>query len=237
MQITDTVGSIVSNDIRTAHVFKKYNIDFCCGGTTTVAKACEKKGLNPKALLHELRDETTEPKKDQIDFLQWKASTLIDYIEERHHSYVRENLPLLRAYADKVALSHGAAHRYLIDMQRLVLALIEEMIPHLVQEENGLFGYIRRLEKTPTQKAHRKAVKKQLEKMMEEHEKAGDLLKMLGILSGQFNPPEYACNSWKAYYQKLAEFQEDLYTHIHLENNILFPKAFELVGSETPNDY
>ena len=231
MQKTDTVGSVVANDIRTAHVFKKHNIDFCCGGGISIEKACEKKGLSPDELMNQLKLETLKTGHKKPDFSRWGAGFLSDYIQNEHHTYVRENLPILRQYANKVAQVHGVTHDYLIEMQQLVIALIEELIPHLLKEENVLFPYIKQLESDSDAKAPFVTVQNPVQAMVNEHEMAGEILQRLSDLSEQFSPPEYACNTWMAYYHKLAEFQDDLHVHIHLENNILFPKAIELEKS------
>lgn len=231
MQKTDTVGSIVAKDIRTAHVFKKHNIDFCCGGGVTIEKACEKRAVNPEELMNQLKQETVNKEYKAPDFTKWKAGFLSDYIQNEHHTYVRENLPILRQYADKVAQVHGVTHSHLLEMQKLVIALIEELIPHLLKEENVLFPYIKQLEVDSNARASFITVQNPVRAMINEHEMAGEMLRRLSDLSGQFSPPEYACNTWMAYYHKLKEFQDDLHVHIHLENNILFPKAIALEKS------
>ena len=224
MQITDTIGSIAANDIRTTQVFQRYNIDFCCGGRNTVIGICEKKGINPRALLHELHRETSQPCEEIIDFNTWETSQLIEYIVKEHHSYVRKGLPLLRAYAEKIAREHGTAHLYLLDIKNLVVSLIGELIPHLLTEENYVFPFIS--EKGKGKNGTSVRFQGILEDLTKEHYQVTNMMKMLSILTGQFTPPEYACHNWKTYYHHLAEFRENLYVHLHLENNILFPRAW-----------
>lgn len=231
MQKTDTIGNIVATDIRTAHVFKQHNIDFCCGGGISLEKACATKGVNADELIEELEKSLQAQSDKQPDFKSWKPGFLCDYIENEHHNYVRQNLPLLLQYANKVANVHGPSYAYLVEMRDRVIDLSHELTPHLMKEEQVLFPYVKQLEIDASVTPVFGTVKNPIQAMMNEHDHAGDILKNLADLSDHFTPPSYACNTWMAYYDKLKEFENDLHLHIHLENNILFPKALELEES------
>lgn len=228
MKKDETIGSIVAQDIRAAHVFKQHQIDFCCGGGITLEQACTRKGIGLEQLIDELEAQLQNQAEKVPDFTSWKAGFLCDYIENEHHTYVKQSLPLLIEYADRVAKVHGETHAYLITLCKMVHALSDELIPHLTKEENVLFPYVKRLESGVADRPVFGTVQNPIQSMINEHDAAGDLMKALAKLSGQFTPPDYACNTWKAYYHKLQEFEEDLYLHVHLENNILFPKAIAL---------
>ena len=223
-----TVGEIVADDYRTAFVFKSFGIDYCCGGKRTISKACSAKGVDVQDLDKELQAVLTQPA-DGLRFKDWSASFLIDYIINNHHSYVQNKLPELTFLADKVARVHGEEQPELVEMRQLVFELNEELLAHLKKEELLSFPLIKDLESGSYVGDASKAVLKDLE---EEHEEAGDLLKTLESLSNGFTPPEGACTSYVIYFKLLKEFQEDLHKHVHLENNLLFPKVDVLVQSK-----
>ena len=223
------VSDIVTQDIRAAHIFKKYGIDFCCGGGISVAKACVQNNVEVNELLSDLIEIQDQPKRG-MDYKSWDLNFLLDYIINVHHSYVMDSIPLIQQYADKVEGVHGALHPELHTINKTFQDLSIELAQHLSKEEDILFPYVRTLElKNKQDKVYENSEENPLsvllEEMDEEHNYAGDAMKKISDLTSQYNPPVNACNTYRALYAKLAEFEEDLHMHVHLENNILFPKV------------
>jgi regulator of cell morphogenesis and NO signaling len=226
------VGSLVAEDYRFADVFKKYDIDFCCNGGVTIEEACKTNNVDQTELINDLK--SINRKTYSGDYYQrWNLDTLIDHIISVHHTFVAENLPLLKAYATKVAEVHGSRHPETEVISRLIDDLSNELFPHMNKEENVLFPYIKDLlkQKEGDSGGFRvgfDSVKSPIAVMMSEHEAAGAIMKSISSLSSGFNAPDDACTTYKVLYQKLRDFEEDLHQHIHLENNILFPKAIKM---------
>lgn len=234
MNITNqtTVAEVVTENIKAAHVFKKHGIDFCCGGGITIEKACVKNDVDYVVLEKELLDVDNEVSK-VYNFDSWNLDFLINHIENIHHSYVAESLPIILQYAGKVAKVHGHHYTEVVEINRLFIELAKELAAHMKKEELILFPFIKQLVKAEKEgvKAsppHFGTVNNPIKMMEEEHETAGDILKTIAKLSNNYTPPQEACNTFKALYAKLDEFELDLHQHIHLENNILFPKAIKL---------
>jgi regulator of cell morphogenesis and NO signaling len=229
-----TVAEIVANDYRTAEIFKKYGIDFCCGGKKTIAKVCSEKAIDAAMLEAELNSIQAEPIDAQHNFKEWRLSFLADYIETVHHTYVNNNLALISEFADKVAKVHGHHNTETVEINELWKQVVAELTVHMKKEELVLFPYIRSIEKfsrgeTDTMpQPHFGTVKNPVRMMEHEHDVAGELMHRIAALSGNYTTPEYACNTYRVLYAKLNEFEQDLHHHIHLENNILFPRAIEL---------
>jgi regulator of cell morphogenesis and NO signaling len=230
-----TVADLVSENIKTAKVFKKHGIDFCCGGGVSVAKACEKNQIDLAIIENELLLINKELS-NKVDYNSWDLDVLIDHIIKTHHSYVEESTPLIIQYSDKVASVHGDEHPEVIEINKLFHQVADELIPHLKKEELMLFPYVNRLVdakagRTTVPSAPFGSVNNPIQVMNIEHEGAGDVFKEIAKLSNNYTPPEGACNTFKALYDALDEFEQDLHLHIHLENNIVFPKASELEKS------
>lgn len=227
-----TVAEIVTNNIKASHVFKKYGIDFCCGGGITIAKACEKKGVDYSNLEEDLRNIEADNDKSQ-NFKEFPLDSLIDYIVNVHHKYVMSNIPLLLQYSDKVAKVHGQNHPELYKVSDLFRKVAGELSSHMKKEELVLFPFIKkmvRFEKEGREMhfPHFTTVANPIVMMEDEHEEAGNILKEIARLTNNYTPPANACNTYRALYDKLEEFEEDLHQHIHLENNILHPEAIKL---------
>jgi len=228
-----TVGNIVADDFRTAAVFKKYGIDFCCGGKNTLADACEQKGLDIEAVLVEIEG-LSDTNTNTQNFKEWSSSFLIDYIINNHHHYVRSKLPEIKVYAKKVARVHGQTYPVLEKMLETFLTLKREMLSHLDAEEQLLFPYIKKMEEArkegrkPRPELQSASAARAVRMMEEEHEEAGELMAQLEAMSDGFTPPQDACTTFRIYFQNLEAFRDDLHQHVHLENNILFPKALQL---------
>ncbi len=229
-----TVGQLVAEDYSKAEVFKKYGIDFCCGGGRTVQDVCEKKGVDYAVLEKELLNTGRKNANgDNLNANEWQLDFLADYIVNVHHTYVRNNIPHLLEYADKVAKVHGNANPETVKIHALLSEVASELQTHMMKEEKVLFPYIKRLVSARQEQAHPEqppfgTVQNPVRMMETEHEHAGNILKEIRALSNDFTPPAHACNTYRVLYFKLQEFEDDLHRHVHLENNILFPKAIEM---------
>jgi regulator of cell morphogenesis and NO signaling len=226
------IADIVALNIQTAHVFKKYGIDFCCGGGITIQKACENKNIDMDLIIQDLKNIDEKVLQSQ-NYNNWELDFLTDFIVNTHHVYVTESLVFIDAYATKVAKVHGEHHPAVIKIKELFELVAHDLSSHMKKEELLLFPYIKRLvaankENIKIDKAQFGSVNNPINMMEEEHEIVGNLLKEIAVLSNNYNPPVWACNTFKALYAKLDEFEQDLHIHIHLENNILFPKAIAM---------
>lgn len=228
-----TLGQVVSKDYRTADVFKKFGLDFCCGGKQTVAEACENEGVAMTQLAKELTS-LGEKTSDTHNYSSWSPGFLIDYIVHNHHAFVRTNLPKIESYLQKVSRVHGDTHDELNDILSEFQVMKEGMISHLEKEEQILFPFIKDLIENnrkgayPDDKPHFGTVENPVHMMEEEHDEAGESMAKIQRLSDNFTPPEDACTTYRVLFQSLEAFQDDLHKHVHLENNILFPRALEL---------
>ena len=227
-----TVKEIVTNNFRTAAVFEKHGLDFCCRGNKLLITACEEKGINADKIIEELKTLTTQKIRNE-SYDEWTLDLLIDYIIQNHHSYVKEMMPIISVHTQKIASVHGTNHAEVIEIAKKFAGVAQEFRQHLIKEEDILFPYIKQLVQVNSRHAKAEApffgtVKNPIKSMMAEHENAGDEFYEIRNLSSSYTPPEDACNTFIAAYQELKDFEEDLHKHVHLENNILFPKAIEL---------
>ncbi len=228
--IEKTVGQMVAEDYRTAQVFKNHKIDFCCKGNRTLQEVADKNGLDKEVLLQELDEVQSNNRTDQPDFNTWPLDLLIDYIEKKHHRYVEERIPILKQYLNKLCHVHGNKHPELFGIFEHFTGSAGELSMHMKKEELVLFPWIRKMVagtadgKTlgPPQFG---TVHNPIQMMMEEHDNEGERFRKIAALSGDYTPPADACNTYRVTFSLLQEFEEDLHRHIHLENNILFPKA------------
>lgn len=226
-----TVGALVAADYRKAEVFKRFGIDFCCGGGRTVKEACEKKGVSVNMLENELREVTQKGSSSEpLNVHEWDPRQLVEHILSVHHSYVRENIPLLKEFTTKVARVHGQANPEVVEIADLFGEVGNELETHMMKEEQILFPYIKRLVDPQKQRQALglppfSSVDHPIRMMELEHEHAGEIMAKIRRLSNNFTPPEHACTTYQVAYFKLEEFEADLHRHIHLENNILFPMA------------
>lgn len=226
-----TVAEVVAENIKAAHIFKKYGIDFCCGGGISIDKVCENKNIDYTQLKEELLKVDDPPR--AYDYNIWKLDFLIDHILEVHHSYVEESIPLIIQYLNRVAEVHGHHYTEIFEIKALFIKIASELASHTKKEELILFPYIKKLIQTKKEGGNHAqpafgTVNNPIQMMEIEHETAGDILKEIARLTNNYMPPEDACNTFRALYSKLDEFEQDLHLHIHLENNILHPKAIKL---------
>lgn len=227
-----TVADVVTENIKTAHIFKKYGIDFCCGGGISIKRACEKAKIDPEVLETELLNIDTVQDRAQ-DYNSWKLDFLTDHIINVHHGYVEESSPLLLQYSQRVNQVHGHHYTELGEIEVLTKQVVQEMAAHMKKEELILFPFIKKMveaerEGNELPQIHFGSVENPIRMMEAEHGEAGEIMRKIAALSNNYTPPQGACNTYRAFYSKLAEFEEDLFQHVHLENNILFPKALNL---------
>jgi regulator of cell morphogenesis and NO signaling len=227
----ETLGQIAAKDFRKAQIFKKYGLDFCCGGKKTVQQACAEKGLDVTRIEHELRESSRIQDSRAIPYDEWEPGFLADYIVNTHHSYIRKNLPDIKAYAHKVARVHGSRHPELLVVHELVEHLSPEIFAHLEKEERVLFPYIKRLSasaQTGGTAVPGFQAASPIRVMVEEHEQAAQQLASIRTVTGGYVLPEDACASYTLLFRMLDDFEQDFILHAHLENNILFPKTLAL---------
>jgi regulator of cell morphogenesis and NO signaling len=225
-----TVGDIVARDLRTATVFAHHGIDFCCGGRRSLGEACREQGVDPEQVIAEL-DRLDQSR--ALDASRWPLERLIDHIVSRHHAYVRRQIPALRALVQKVVAAHGNRERTVTAIEGLFGEMAKGLEQHMLKEERILFPYIRALlvakERGGPLPANPFGTVRNPIRMMEaEHDDAGDDMRAIRALTGNYEPPADACVTWRACYAELAAFERDLHEHVHLENNVLFPAAVRL---------
>jgi len=228
----ETLGEIAAKDLRKAQIFRKYGLDFCCGGKKTVKEACSEKGLDVAKIEQELLQADKVVSSRPPPYNEWELDFLADYIVNTHHSYVKKNLPDILAYANKVARVHGSRHPELLPVRELVEEVYNEMMNHMVKEERILFPYIKDIvtaqkNTQPLQASHFGTVQNPINMMEMEHEVVGKNMEEIRTLTQNYVLPDDACASYSLLYRMLDEFEEDLHIHVHLENNILFPKALK----------
>jgi regulator of cell morphogenesis and NO signaling len=233
MTTLQTVREIALEQPASIRVFEKFGIDYCCNGRKPLAEACSAANIEISAVLEALERSAVIPIHAGTDWTQASLERLVRHIVHTHHAYVLAELPRLGELAQKVVNRHGDTQPHLPALQRRVALLTAELTSHLAKEETILFPYIIELERaqngnTAAPKACFSSVDGPIATMMAEHDDAGALLAEIKDLSNSYTPPVGACPTYVGYYTALKEFEQDLHQHIHLENNILFPRAAEL---------
>jgi len=218
------VGDIVAEDYRRAQVLRSYGLDFCCGGGKTLEKACSSKKIEIDDVISDL-ESLKDVGSSEHNYNEWSLDFLTDYIVNNHHAFVRKMLPELSFYAEKVSRVHGDRDPELNEIRELVYVLQKEMMAHLQKEEDDLFPQIKELVRESKTGFVKEAIVEALE---DEHDSAGEIMAQIEALTNGFNPPSNACSSYRVLFQNLEGFQKDLHKHVHLENNILFPKALRM---------
>ena len=227
-----TIGELVKNDFRKAEVFKKYGLDFCCGGKKTVTQVCKSKGLDIVQIEKELKELDTNAVFTSEDYDSWEIGFLADYILNAHHKYVKKAIPLVFEYTQKVSKVHGDKYPETIRIAEKFLLVVDDLNRHMCKEEEVLFPYIKHLSEANNnemkiEKPAFETIENPIQLMEHEHDVVGKLMEEISELSYHYTPPADACNTFRLAYAKLKEFEDNLHQHIHLENNILFPKAIE----------
>ena len=228
---TKTVGEIAVEVPNATREFEKLGIDYCCGGSRTLGEACAEAKISVDEALERLQKSmtTAHPPSDK-DWQNQLLADLIAHITSTHHVFVREECPRIQALAAKVVSVHGKNHPELLQVQETFSALAEELSVHLMKEEQILFPYVVRMEESvlagePAPPAMFGTVVNPVRMMMQEHDGAGNALRSLRSVTKDYVVPEDGCISYSTLYQALQGFEADLHQHIHLENNILFPRA------------
>ncbi|WP_317900029.1 iron-sulfur cluster repair di-iron protein [Aurantibacillus circumpalustris] len=240
MEITEknVIGELVAQDYRTAEVFAKYGIDFCCKGNQTIHDVCEKKNINENALIKDLLDIEKSLENSVIDYQAWPIDLLADYIEKKHHRYVQEKTPVLQQYLSKINSVHGKMFPELKEIMDSFNESAQMLAAHMKKEELILFPYIRKMAVATADDSfapHFGTVQNPIAMMKEEHDTEGERFRKISELTNNYTPPEEACNTFRVTYALLKEFENDLHLHIHLENNILFPQAIAMEEERSPS--
>jgi regulator of cell morphogenesis and NO signaling len=230
---TRVIGEIAADNPATIRVFQKFGIDFCCGGKRPLDEVCQEKGIALEAVEAELAAAVRPKDGSSRDWQTAPLSDLVDHIVTTHHAYLQSELPRLEAMAARVAEKHADKHPYALDVQQVFLSLKDELLSHMRKEEMILFPWIQRTEAARAGAAAAPAscfgsVANPISVMEAEHEFAGQALLELRRLTSDYTPPEDACNGFRGLLHGLTELEADLHLHIHLENNILFPRALAL---------
>jgi len=230
-----TVRELALESPATTRVFEKLGIDYCCGGSKSLEEACRAANLSLAEVADSLKaaEEAEQVPGPNGDWQQELLADLAAHIIKTHHKYVREELARLEPLFDKVSSVHGKNHPELPAMRATFQGLAQELTVHMMKEERVLFPYIVRMEesaiaKEPVLPAPFGSVRNPVAMMIHEHDSAGDALRVLREASNGYNAPPDACVSFRTLYQALRAFEADLHQHIHLENNILFPRAVAL---------
>jgi len=221
------LGEIVAYDFRAASVFKEAGIDFCCGGKKLLDQACAEKKIELATIVSKLQNlESTTVNAGQ-NFNEWSLDFLADYIMNTHHKYVVKTLPELVFYTQKIAAVHGEHHPELIEVARLFEKINAELLQHLKKEEEVLFPAIKKALKNSSQETV-DLIHSEIARMDGEHEFAGGAMDKINVITNQYSVPDDGCNTYQVTFKLLQQFEDDLHIHVHLENNILFPKALQL---------
>lgn len=226
------VKDIALSDSAARQVLEEAGLDYCCGGGKSLHEACLHADTSTEEILNRLRQNTENRGPDEVNWMAAPLRELTRYIREKHHRYVREAIPRTQALLDKVIAKHGKDHHEVSDIRRVFTDVGREMIMHMQKEEQILFPYIDALEQAvdahgSVEPPFFQTVKNPIHAMMKEHDAAGELVKQIRSLSGEYTAPADACTSFKTLYEGLEEFEADLHQHVHLENNVLFPRAVE----------
>lgn len=229
------IKDIVALNYKTASVFEKYGIDFCCKGNRQLKDACNDKAINLDYVLADLENLEGVSSADNNRYNLWELDYLIQYIVNNHHKYVLSSAPVIAAHTDKIASVHGKKHPYLEEVARLFNEVANELLSHMYKEEKMLFPLIVNILEIKRTGGSLKdmslSVSMPISVMEREHSSAGEALERIREITNNFSLPEDACNTFAVTYKELDEFEKDLHRHVFLENSILFPKAIEMETS------
>jgi regulator of cell morphogenesis and NO signaling len=225
-----TVREVAAQVPESTRLFETLQIDYCCGGNRPLTEACASAGVEVDSVMKQLSVlDKSAPTERAVDFQKLSLTQLITHIVDTHHVFTKSEMSRLRALVTKVIGAHGANHPELLTVGELFQRLCADLEPHMFKEEQVLFPYIIRMEKAETVLlAPFGTVKNPIRMMMMEHDTAGDILRKLRAVTSDYRVPSDGCISYQTLYQAMQGLEKDLHQHIHLENNVLFPKAVEL---------
>lgn len=226
----DKIGDIVVKLPKASEVFKTFKIDFCCGGNRPLIEAINENGLNEEeilAKLQELYESVQELKSKDTDWAKASFSDLIDHIVNTHHSYLNQELPKLSELTRKIYRVHGEGHSELSDVYKLFHTLKMELEQHLIKEEEIVFPLIKQYEANPSDELLEKTINA-INELEDEHEEAGTILKKLRKITDDYTVPSDGCQSYDLTFKGLELLESDVFQHVHLENNIMFPRLMAL---------
>ncbi|MGH9557691.1 MAG: iron-sulfur cluster repair di-iron protein [Bryobacteraceae bacterium] len=232
-----TVREIAIQNPGSVRVFEEFGIDYCCGGKRPLKEACESANVPLDAVLRRLLAAKEEPE-PAGNWAEGSIRALTEHIVEQHHEYVRRESPRLASMLEKVVARHGTDHPEVKSIQQLFATMAEEMSLHMMKEENVLFPYMGKMEAAVSEgravpPAMFGSIEVPISRMLADHDDAGELAAQIRALSGNFQAPEGACQTYRGLYQGLEEFERNLHQHVHLENNILFPRTLEMERKES----
>lgn len=233
LKATQTVGEVAAVYPATTRLFEKLGIDYCCGGGQTLADACKATGLNYDTVANSLAELVESAPTPGRDWTKSSLSGLIQHIVTKHHEYIRSESPRLQALAEKVARVHGGRHPELQQVETIFSDAADELTMHAMKEEKILFPAIVQMEEQGASAMAASpfgSIQNPIHMMMMEHDSAGAAFEELRKITSGFTVPADGCISYRTLFQALTEFEADLHQHVHLENNILFPRALELEG-------
>ena len=232
---TKTVRELATEVPGASRVFEKLGIDYCCGGSKSLEAACTTAGVVVEDVVKSLKQTENRQGKEFVNWQKDPLSRLVSYIVEKHHIFTKEELERLTRLLGKICSVHGKNHPELLRIERLFRDLKEELLSHMYKEEQILFPFIAMLEEAikqnrPAPMPPFRTLQNPIRMMLFEHDDAGEMLRKIRQASSDFSVPADGCVSYKTLYQALEAFEKDLHEHIHLENNILFPRAIEMEG-------
>lgn len=227
------VNEIALSDPGARRILEDAGVDYCCGGGKSLLNACMRANVTAEMILEQLRQNSRKTETEESGWKRAPLAELTRHIRDRHHGYVRDVIPRLCGMLAKVREKHGSKHREVGEIEKLFGDVAREMLMHMQKEEQILFPYIDALERAADgqgaiEPPFFRTVRNPIYSMMKEHEAAGELVRQIRTASNCYRAPEGACTTFQAAYQELEQFEKDLHLHVHLENNILFPRALEL---------
>ena len=230
-----TVREVTAQVPESTRIFEKLKIDYCCGGGRPLVEACDSAGVKVDSVIEMLTDlsQSGTSESGAVDFQTLSLTELVTHIVETHHIFTRSEMDRIEALSAKVINAHSANHPELLKVANLFQRLCADLKPHMFKEEQVLFPYIVGMEQAeakgqPFPFAPFGTVRNPVWMMTKEHDSAGEILRELRLVTADYKVPPDACMSYQTLYRALEGFEKDLHQHIHLENNVLFPKAVEL---------
>ncbi len=238
--IAKTLAEIVSEKFKTASVFEKYNLDYCCNGMRSLQQACEEEDLPVNDIVEDIKNIYSHSG-NSLDFTCIKLYQLAEYIVYTHHSFMKREMPRILSFLEKVSNKHGTLHNELYKISELFVELSNEMMRHINVEETIVFPRIKQLEQNgfepiPFDIKHYQYLELPIIDMEDDDEDADNKMDIIRKLTNNYTPPADSCTTFKLLYASLEAFEVDLHQYVHLENNILFPKALQ-VEKETQKSY